>query len=145
MHAFALRFAAALLVVLLAPVRTWAAAPAVDPQHLAFDQAQALMLERNRELQLARLAVGGAEADVVAAGAAPNPVLSLGASRIGPGASDSSPFARRIESSVGVSQLFERGNKRELRREIAQHNASAVRIEQFDVARQQRIALAQAY
>ena len=146
MHASGRRFLAAAILAILAAGPAIAATPAaVDPQRLAFDHALSLMLERNRELQLARLAVSGAEADVTIAGAAPNPVLSLGASRIGPGASDSGPLARRVESSVGVSQLFERGNKRELRREVAQHTAAAVRIEQHDVARQQRIALAQAY
>ena len=145
MHAFVMRLAALTMVAAMLPALARAAGPAVDPQRLTFDQAQVLMLERNRELQLARLAVAGAEADVTIAGAAPNPTLSVGNSRIGSGSSDAGPFVRRMEQSVGVSQLFERGGKRELRREVAQHNASAVRIEQYDVARQQRIALAQAY
>jgi cobalt-zinc-cadmium efflux system outer membrane protein len=143
MHACLLRLAAAALIAVVLPA--YAASPAVDPRRLTFDQAQVLMLERNRELQLARLAVTGAEADVTLAGAAPNPVFSVGNSRMGSGNSDAGPFVKRMEQSVGVSQLFERGNKRELRREVAQHTASAVRIEQYDVARQQRIALAQAY
>jgi outer membrane protein, heavy metal efflux system len=145
MHAFGLRLAAAAIVAAVLPAYAHAAAPAVDPKRLSFEQATALMLERNRELQIARLAVTGAEADVAIAGAAPNPVFSVANSRIGPGSSDAGTLAKRMEQSVALSQLFERGNKRELRREVAQHTASAVRIEQYDVARQQRIALAQAY
>jgi outer membrane protein, heavy metal efflux system len=145
MHACPLRFAAAAMIAAVLPAYAHAASPAVDPKRLSFDQARVLMLERNRELQIARLAVTGAEADVTIAGAAPNPVLSLANSRIGSANADAGPFVKRMEQSVGVSQLFERGNKREIRREVARHTASAVRIEQYDVARQQSIALGQAY
>lgn len=110
------------------------------------EQAHALMLQRNHELQLARHAVAGADADIAIAGAAPNPILSLGSARLGPGAGpNADPLRKRAETSVGVSQLFERGNKREIRVQAAQQNAAAARGDQLDVERQQRVALGRAY
>jgi cobalt-zinc-cadmium efflux system outer membrane protein len=50
-----------------------------------------------------------------------------------------------MDTAIGVSQLFERGHKREIRTEAAQYNANATRSEQVDVERQQRIALESAY
>ena len=105
------------------------------------------MLERNRELQLARHATAGAEADITIANAPPNPTLSAGTSRLGPasGTDAGTLRNRRIDTSVGVTQLFERGRKRELRTEAAQFAADAARSDQVDVERQQRIAVEQTY
>jgi len=51
-----------------------------DPMPLSLNAANALLLERNRELRAAQRRVDGARADVVVAGQRPNPVLSVGAS-----------------------------------------------------------------
>ena len=103
------------------------------------------MLERNRELQLARHAVAGAEADITIAGAPPNPTLTLSTGRIGSAGSDAPPLVRRIDTGIGVTQLFERGRKRELRTEAAQHAYAAARSDQSTIERQQRTAVDQAY
>ena len=58
-----------LIALLLLPV----AVLAQTPQRLSLAEAEALWQEHNRELQLARTAVSGAEADLVAAGQIPNP------------------------------------------------------------------------
>jgi cobalt-zinc-cadmium efflux system outer membrane protein len=123
------------------------AAPAgADVERLTLPQARSLMVERNRELQLARHAVAGAEAEITIAGAPPNPTLSISNSRLGNASGpDTPPFAKRIDTVVGVTQLFERGRKRELRTEASQYAYAAVRNDQFDVERQQRVAVDQAY
>src|SRR4051794_18321568 len=101
--------------ILLSNSSWGATASAVDLEKLTLPDARKLMLERNRELQLARHAVAGAEAEITIAGARPNPTLNVGAAHIGSASGpDAAPFARRIDTSVGVSQLFERGRKREL-------------------------------
>jgi cobalt-zinc-cadmium efflux system outer membrane protein len=52
---------------------------------------------------------------------------------------------KRIDTIVGLSQLFERGNKAGLRTETAQSLVSAVRSDQRDVERVQRVVLHGAY
>ena len=124
---------------------SWAATN-LPLQQLTLEQARALMRENNRELRLARHAVAGAEADILSAAAPPNPTLSLSSAKLGPGhGSDSPSLWNRVESSVGVTQLFERGRKRELRTEAARFTASATRSEAVAVERQQRIELARTY
>ena len=54
------------------------------PQRLTLAEAEALWQEHNRELQLARTAVSGAEADVLSAGQRPNPQVSLNITQIAP-------------------------------------------------------------
>jgi cobalt-zinc-cadmium efflux system outer membrane protein len=137
-----MRAPAVLALALALLAASVAAAPAPDLEQLTVTQARALMLERNRELQVARHATSSAEADVTIAGARPNPSLNLGAGRIGSARDrDAGPLPRRIDTSVGVSQLFERGRKREIRSEAAQFAANAARSDQVDVERQQRMAL----
>lgn len=118
----------------------------VDVERLTLPQARALLIERNRELQVARHTSASAEADVTIANARPNPALNIGAARIG-GARDptAGPLPKRIDTAVGVTQLFERGGKREIRTEAARYSANAARSEQFDVERQQRVNLESAY
>ncbi|MDB5904232.1 MAG: outer rane efflux protein [Betaproteobacteria bacterium] len=138
--------ALALTLAVLAPSSRAASPSTPDLERLTLPDARSLMIERNRELQLARNATAGAEADVTIAGARPNPSLTLGAGRIG-GARDpdAGPLPKRVDTAVGVSQLFERGRKREIRTEAAQYTANAARREQVDVERQQRVALESAY
>ena len=126
------------------PVRS-SALPALE--RLTLRQAEILFGERNRELQLAQRAVEGAEADVLSASAPPNPSLSISSTQISPGAGIGAGSLRdkRIDTVIGLSQLFERGNKRELRSSAAQFNATAVRGDRTEVERQQKVALHGAY
>ncbi len=66
--------------ILLLPATLLAQAP----QPLTLAEAQTLWQEHNRELQLARTAVAGAEADVLTAGQRPNPQVSLNITQISP-------------------------------------------------------------
>lgn len=121
------------------------AAPAPALEALTLRAAEALFLERNRELLAARRAVEGAEADVITAGARPNPNLSISTSSISRSLGAGSPQDKRIDTIVGLSQVFERGNKAGLRTETAQSIANAVRSDGRDVERMQRVVLHGAY
>ena len=118
-----------------------APAPAPAPGALTLRAAERLFLQRNRELQAARRAIEGADADVVSAGARPNPNLSISTNSISRSLGGGSPIDKRIDTTVGLSQLFERGNKAGLRTESAQAVAAAVRSDQRDVERVMRVAL----
>ena len=110
-------------------------------------QAQALALERNHDLAIARATVASAQANLLSAGAAPNPVLGLSTSSIDPGGHNGSGslWRKQVDTVVSLSQLVERGGKRELRRENAQHNMRAADADLLDVRRQLRLLVAHAY
>ncbi len=122
-------------------------AMAADGLSLSQSQAQALALERNHDLAIAKATVASAQANVLTAGAAPNPVLGLSTSSIDLGGHNGSGplWRKRVDSIVSVSQLIERGDKRELRRENAQHNVRAADADLLDVRRQLRLMVAHAY
>jgi outer membrane protein, heavy metal efflux system len=118
-----------------------------DLTALTLPRAEQLMQSRNRELQAARRAVEAAQANTVAAGAPPNPVLSLGVSQINPTAGvGAGPYRdKTIDSAIRIDQLIERGDKRELRVASAKGLESASNEDLSDAYRQQRIALRSAY
>ena len=131
--------------VLAAQAQMTPAPPPVET--LTLQQAEALFNERNREVRAARRLTEGAEADILAARARPNPTLSIGTTGINPsqGVGAGNVLNRRVDTTVGLSQLFERGNKRELRTQAAEYQALAARGDEADVARQQRGLLYAAY
>jgi len=120
---------------------------------LSLQQAEQLFAGGNRELLAAKRAVEGAEADTLIAGQRPNPVLSLGLSSVnvnrGQGNMNQNGsnglWDKTYNSALQVSQLYERGNKRELRTAVAE---SAVKASGFDLKetyRQQALTMATAY
>jgi cobalt-zinc-cadmium efflux system outer membrane protein len=118
-----------------------------DLAQLTLRQAEVFFAVRNRELQAGQRLVEGAEADRVTAAQRPNPNLSFNASPLNPhtGIGGGDWRDRQIGSTVGLQQLFERGNKRELRIEAADNNIRASRGEYADIRRQQKVALYTAY
>lgn len=104
-------------------------------------------LVANREILAARRAAEGAEAAVVVAGQAPNPTFNYGATGISlrNGVGSGSLWDKRVDQTVGLSQLIERGDKRELRAGNARNLQLAATADLADVRRQQRLALHQAY
>ena len=110
-------------------------------------QAVTVALERNHDLKLARAAVASALANVQSAGAAPNPQLgmSVGSINLAGGNGSGSLWKKRVDTVISVSQLIERGNKRDLRKENAEHNVRAASDDLLDVRRQLRVLVAQAY
>lgn len=118
-----------------------------DLGQLTLRQAEVFFAVRNRELQLGQRLVEGAEADRLSAAQRPNPNLSFNASPLNPhsGIGGGDWRDRQIGSTIGLQQLFERGNKRELRMAAADHNIRASRGEYADLQRQQKVALYTAY
>ena len=113
---------------------------------LTLQQVEKLFAARSRELRAANRAVEAAEADIISAGARPNPNLSISTASISPGnLGAGSIFNKRIDTVVGLSQVFERGNKAGLRTGAAQATATAVRSDRGDVERVQRVVLHGAY
>lgn len=118
-----------------------------DLTQLTLRQAEIFFAERNRELQAGQRLVEGAEADRIVAGQRPNPNVFFNATQIGntyPPGYDSSGI-RRADLTVGLNQLVERGNKRELRIGAADNNLLASRGDYADIQRQQKVLLHGAY
>ena len=120
---------------------------------LSFSQAEQLFAGYSRELLAAKRSLQSAEADTLIAGQRPNPVLSVGVSSLnvnrGQGNMNQNGsnglWDKTYNSTLQVSQLYERGNKRELRTSVAE---TAVKASEFDVKetyRRQALAMATAY
>ena len=118
-----------------------------DVGRLSLREADALLVQKNRELQAARRAVESAQAATLVAGARPNPNLGLGVAAINPqvGVGPGGPLDKIVDSSVRIDQLIERGNKRELRVSTAKQLESASGEDLADTLRLQRLALRGAY
>jgi cobalt-zinc-cadmium efflux system outer membrane protein len=117
------------------------------PQRLTLAEAEALWQEHNRELQLARTAVSGAEADVLSAGQRPNPQVSLNITQIAPWSGyGAGPWKdKKMDNVLRLDQLVERGGKRDLRIKGADARLDASRFDLDDTGRQQLQALQQTY
>lgn len=144
--------ACALLAAGLSPI--WALgqpAPADTSarlEQLTLHQAVLLFTARNREVQLAQRGVESAEAALLGAAARPNPNLYVNATQIGnqyPQGYDSGRLDRRADTTIGISQMFERGGKRELRMAAADRNLVASRGDYADMRRLQKVALHAAF
>ena len=143
-----LTWSAAALLTCAAGAVLAAVTPAVALDALTLAAAEQLFAQRNRELQLAQRSLEGAEADRISAAARPNPSLSVGTSNIirqFPPGYEHNSLSRHFATQVGVSQTFERGNRRELRMDAAEYNLQATRGDAAEVGRQQRLALHAAY
>lgn len=130
------------------PVQAAGSASSVPyPSHLSLADAEGLWLVHNREVKIARAALEGAEADVVSAGQRPNPQLSVNVSTLStnPGVGNGGLRDKMMDTVVGLSQIFERGGKRELRSEAARRRADAAKGDYADTQRSQRMVLFQAY
>jgi outer membrane protein, heavy metal efflux system len=114
---------------------------------LGLRDADLLLQQSNREIRLARRAFEAAQASTIAAGARPNPNLSLGVSGINPqaGVGGGSLREKTIDSSLRLDQVIERGDKRELRIAAAHGSEAAASQDYAEVLRQQRLALRSAY
>ena len=118
-----------------------------DLARLSLSEADALLLQKNRELQAARRAVEAAQAATLTASARPNPNLSLGVGSVNPqvGVGAGGLRDKVIDSSIRIDQLVERGNKRELRVSTAKQFEAASGEDLADTLRQQRLALRGSY
>jgi cobalt-zinc-cadmium efflux system outer membrane protein len=134
-------------LLLLCGLLAQAHAQTPDLAELSLAAADALLLQKNRELQAARRTVEAAEASTLTAGARPNPNLSLGIGSVNPqvGVGGGGLREKIIDSSIRLDQFVERGNKRELRISTAKKLEAASGEDLADVLRQQRLALRGSY
>jgi cobalt-zinc-cadmium efflux system outer membrane protein len=107
-----------------------------------------LLLAKNHDLAAAQQTLEAVEANVVVAGAHPNPTLTAQSVKISPqhGVGLGPIYDKpNIDTTVSVSQLIERGDKARWRTEIAQGQATGVRYDLADLHRQLRSALYSTY
>ena len=107
--------------------------------NLTLSDAQQLFHSNNRELLAAHRMLQATEANAISAGQKPNPSLSLGVSNFNLNRNagnknldnnSNNLIDQTLSSTVQISQLFERGDKRELRMASAKN---AIRASKFDV------------
>src|SRR5450830_986733 len=124
-----------------------------DLSHLSMQKAEELFNKNNKEVLAAKRAVEGSEADILTAGQKPNPSLGIGVSSFNlnrkqgntnPNGSNSLQD-QTLNSSLQLSQLFERGSKRELRQASAENAAKASKFDFKDTYRQEKLILKSAY
>ena len=121
--------------------------------NLSLIQAETLFKRNNRELLAAQRAVEASQANTLIAGQKPNPVLSFGISSIdlNRNRGNANPNGGNgilndtYNSSVQISQLFERGDKRGLRLASAETAVKAAKFDLKDTLRQQQLALKSTY
>ena len=100
----------------------FAAEDSVHLDRLSLSDAQQLFRTNNRELLAAQRMLQATEANAISAGQKPNPSLSLGVSSFNlnrstgnknPDNHSNSLQDQTLNSTVQISQLFERGDKRD--------------------------------
>jgi len=137
----------AMFLLFMSSLMVQAQNQAPDPIELSLRDADALLLQKNRELQAARRAVETAGAQTLAAGQRPNPNLSLSTININPSRGIGSGALREkaVDSTIRLDQLIERGNKREWRVSAAKMLEAASSEDFADVLRQQRLVMRGSY
>ena len=126
----------------------------VNLQHLNIKQAQHLFQSNSRELLAAQRALQATEANAISAAQKPNPSLSIGVSSFNlnrstgnrnPENQGNSLQDQTLNSTVQISQLFERGDKREFRIASAQNAIQASKFDVKDTERQWLFTLNTSY
>ena len=114
---------------------------------LSLKEAEVLWRQNSHELHLAQSAVTGAAADVRTAGQMPNPDVSLSTLSISPwsGYGSGTWENKKMDTTLRLDQLIERGGKRQLRVKGAEARLEAARFDAQDTARQQLAVLRYAY
>jgi cobalt-zinc-cadmium efflux system outer membrane protein len=107
---------------------------------LSLQESLVLWQANGYELTLGRLQVDSAHFDEISADQRPNPVMSI--QSVQP---TTYPQPNSNDTTIGMSQLFERGNKRELRTQVAQKNTRATEQDLSDLQRAQGLMVSQAY
>ncbi len=115
----------------------------LPPATLSMQAATERLISCNRDLIEARRAVASGEADVLVAGERPNPNLTLGVGSVSPryGIGAGNYWDKTFDTSVRYEQLFERGNKRELRVKSTENLVRAAKENLRGVEKQQHILL----
>lgn len=124
-----------------------AGSDAAVPLTLTLQQAETRLLSANRDILAAQRSVESADATLTSAGARPNPQISINSVSISPshGLGAGTPYDKRVDTSLRVDELIERGGKRELRMRTAQHLLQASQNDLSDTRRQQLVAVDSAF
>ncbi len=115
---------------------------------MTLQDAEQLALQRHPDVALGANAVDAAVANVTVAGQRPNPVLSVQTVNIDAhrGAVGGGNLAqKKVDTTAGLSWLWERGGKRDLRVAGAEAQRRAAGLDLADLQRQQRLAVDSAY
>ena len=114
---------------------------------LGLAEAEQRVEQGNRDVLAARRAIEAAGAGVLQADIRPNPVVSYNTSGISsnPGIGPGSLADKRIDNVFRIDQVVERGNKRELRVEVARGMERVAINDATEVLRQQVLVTRNAY
>lgn len=114
---------------------------------ISLAQAEQYAVTANRDLITARRLVEGAQADSITAGQRPNSNFSINTTAINPskGVGSGGLWDKATDTVFRIDQLFERGNKRDIRIASAHQNIEASRAELADTVRRTQSAVAAAY
>ncbi|HET9532958.1 MAG TPA: TolC family protein [Blastocatellia bacterium] len=110
---------------------------------LTLDRVIDRFLQRNLAVEAARHNVEAARAEQIAARVRPNPGLTVSAENLK--VSGDTPFNQLYEVSATFSQTIELGDKRRLRREVADLTVSVAEAELADTLRQRLFEVKRAY
>ncbi len=134
-----------LSTALAAPVWACADLAASEAAALTLAQALARVNDCHPEVRAVRGALGGAAADVLVAGQAPNPQLTLAAGSVGNKLGAGPLWSKTYDHSLRLDQLLERGNKPALRRGVADAARLAAAADLADATRRAASAVAHAH
>ena len=110
---------------------------------ITLDRVIDRFLQRNLSVEAARHNVEAARAEQIAARVRPNPGLTVSAENLK--VSGDTPFNQLYEVSTTYSQTIELGDKRRLRREVADLTVSVAEAELADTLRQRLFDVKRAY
>ena len=117
-----MKFIPALLLLLCAPWQ--AGAQNAQNAPLSLDRAVEMFLERNVEIQAARAEIERAQAEQVAAGVRPNPVLTVTAENLKLSGPDIPGVGSLREVGTTYHETLELGGKRERRQNVAEQTVA---------------------
>ena len=112
-------------------------------ENLTLKNAEALWLEKNHDLQIAKNQLEMAKADTLSAAQRPNPQLSYNMNNVGTGRDHR--YLNGSDHVVRLDQTFERGDKRDLRMKSADYRLNASQEDLNSITRQSRTLLYQLY
>ena len=124
------------------PVQT-ASAPLPLPDVLTLEAATERFLQRNLTLEAARLEVGVAAAERVAANLRPRPSITITGENLG--VSGPTPFNRLYEVGATIAQPIELGGRSERRREVAERTVALAEMRLANVMQRRLLDLRRGY
>lgn len=120
-------------------------AASIAPVSIGYLEAENVALKHNAQIQNARAALEGAQADLITAGARPNAVMSVNTSGVDKTQYQYGTRLNALDTIVRIDQPFERGNKRDLRLAKATDLGQATVWDMHDTIRQERFRVVNAW